>query len=212
MSHEMTTPTGAAILTVVADFDPPPQLTLHSVGYGAGRADLPGVPNVTSVWLGHATEKPAEPVVLLETNIDDAQGVVMGYAQERLFALGALDVWMTPIQMKKNRPGTHVTVLAPPERREAVCATLFRETSTIGLRYGEVTREVLAREIVPVATVYGEIRCKVARRGPAVVNVAPEFEDCARAAREHRASAKEVHAAAVQASRDAGLAAEARRR
>ena len=165
------------------------------------------------VLVGEAADAgPSERVVSVECEIDDMNPEIFGVLMERLQDAGALDVFYTPVQMKKNRPGTHVTVLAPPGCREAVSAALFRETSTIGLRYGEVTREVLDREVVPVATGYGEIRCKVARRGAAVVNVAPEFEDCARAAREHRVSAKEVHGAAVQASRDAGLAAGARGR
>ena len=119
VSHEMTTPTGAALLTVLASFETPSQLTLQRVGYGAGGADLPGVVNVTSVWLGQAAEAAGDTVVLLETNIDDAQGVVMGYAQERLFAVGALDVWITPIQMKKNRPGVVLSALVPSSLQEA---------------------------------------------------------------------------------------------
>ena len=206
---ELLTPTGALLVSEFADeYGPLPSMRIERIGYGAGSRDPRGYPNVLRVLVGEAADAaPQERVVAVHCEIDDMNPQIFGVLRERLQDAGAVDVFYTPVQMKKNRPGTHVTVLAPPAHREAVCATLFRETSTIGLRYGEVTREVLAREIVPVPTGYGEIRCKVARHGAAVVNVAPEFEDCARAAREHRVSVKEVHAAAVQASRAAGLAA-----
>lgn len=206
---ELLTPTGALLVSEFADeYGPLPPMRIERIGYGAGARDPRGHPNVLRVLVGDAAEGGVrERVVAVHCEIDDMNPQIFGVLMERLQEAGAVDVFYTPVQMKKNRPGTHVTVLAPPPRREAVCAALFRETSTIGVRYEEVTREVLEREIVPVATGYGEIRCKVARRGAAVVNVAPEFDDCARAAREHRVSAKEVHAAAVQASRDAGLAA-----
>ena len=206
---ELLTPTGALLVSEFADdYGPLPPMRIESIGYGAGSRDPRGHPNVLRVLVGEtAAGEGRERVVVVECEIDDMNPQIFGVLMERLQDAGAIDVFYTPVQMKKNRPGTLVTVLAPPARREAVCGTLFRETSTIGLRYREVTREVLEREVVPVATGYGEIRCKVARRGAAVVNVAPEFDDCARAAREHRVSAKEVHAAAVQASRDAGLGA-----
>ena len=206
---ELLTPTGALLVSEFAgEYGPLPPMRIERIGYGAGSRDPRGHPNVLRVLVGEAADRgPEERVAAVHCEIDDMNPQIFGVLREHLQDAGAVDVFYTPVQMKKNRPGTQVTVLVPPERREAVCATLFRETSTIGLRYGEVTREVLAREVVPVPTGYGEIRCKVARRGAAVVNVAPEFEDCARAAREHRVSVKEVHAAAVQASRDAGLAA-----
>ena len=208
---ELLTPTGALLVSEFADgFGPLPPMRVERIGYGAGSRDPRGHPNVLRVLVGEAADAgPRERVVAVECEIDDMNPQIFGVLRERLQEAGALDVFYTPVQMKKDRPGTHVTVLAVPARRGAVCDALFRETSTIGLRYGEVTRETLDREVVPVPTGYGEIRCKVARRGAAVVNVAPEFDDCARAAREHRVSAKEVHAAAVQASRDAGLAAAA---
>lgn len=204
---ELLTPTGALLVSEFADeYGPLPPMRVERIGYGAGSRDPQGHPNVLRVLVGDATTGGAgERVVEVRCEIDDMNPQIFGVLMERLRDAGAVDVFYTPVQMKKNRPGTHVTALVPPARREAVCAALFRETSTIGVRCGEVTREVLDREIVPVPTGYGEIRCKVARRGAAVVNVAPEFDDCARAAREHGVSAKEVHAAAVQASRDAGL-------
>ena len=206
---ELLTPTGALLVSEFAgEYGLLPPMRIERIGYGAGSRDPRGYPNVLRVLVGEPADGPSgERVVAVHCEIDDMNPQIFGVLMEHLRDAGAVDVFYIPVQMKKNRPGTQVTVLAPPARREAVCAALFRETSTIGVRYGEVTREVLAREIVPVATGYGEIRCKVARRGAAVVNVAPEFEDCARAARTHRVTVKEVHAAAVQASRDAGLAA-----
>ncbi len=178
VSHEMTTPTGAALLTVLATFEPPQQLTLHRIGYGAGRADLPGVPNVTSVWLGQAVEGATETVVLLETNIDDAQGVVIGYAQERLFAQGALDVWITPIQMKKNRPGVVLSVLVPASLQGAAVETILRETPTLGVRVRPVQRQIAYRETVSFQSQYGALRVKVKYLEGQPVSAAPEYEDC----------------------------------
>ena len=211
---ELLTPTGALLVSEFAgEYGPLPAMRIERIGYGAGSRDPRGHPNVLRVLVGEAADTgPRERVVAVHCEIDDMNPQIFGVLMERLQDAGAVDVFYTAVQMKKNRPGTHVTVLVPPARREAVCAVLFRETSTIGLRYGEVTREVLERKIVPVPTAYGEVRCKVARRGDGIVNVAPEFDDCARAAREHRVSVKEVHAAAVQASRDAGLAARPDRR
>ena len=178
VSHEMTTPTGAALLTVLAQFRTPPHLTLHQIGYGAGRADLPGVPNVTSIWLGHAIESEGDGVVLLETNIDDAQGVIMGYAQERLFAMGALDVWTTPIQMKKNRPGVLLSALVPASLQEAGIETILRETPTLGVRVRAVDRQIAHRESVAFESQYGPISVKVKYLDQRPISVAPEYEDC----------------------------------
>lgn len=182
VSHEMTTPTGAALLTVLADFQTPPQLTLQRVGYGAGRTDLPGMPNVTSVWLCEAAHPAGDPVVLLETNIDDAQGVLMGYTQERLFALGALDVWITPIQMKKNRPGVVLSALVPVALQEEAVETVLRETPTLGVRVRPVQRQTAHRETVPFHSKYGVVAVKVKYLDERPVSVAPEYEDCRRLA------------------------------
>ena len=178
VSHEMTTPTGAALLTTLATFQSPPQLTLSRVGYGAGRADLPGIPNVMSVWLGDAVETDSEKVVLLETNIDDAQGIVLGYAQERLFDQGALDVWFTPIQMKKNRPGVLLSALVPASLQEIAVETILRETPTLGIRVRPVERQVARRETVQFQSDFGNLRVKLKYLGEKPVSVAPEYEDC----------------------------------
>jgi uncharacterized protein (DUF111 family) len=124
---------------------------------------------------------------------------IFGALMEQLYTAGALDVFFVPVQMKKNRPGTLVTVIAPPARRTVLADIIFRETTTIGLRHHEVDREVLAREIVPVATPIGAVRFKIARRGGRVINATPEFDDCARLAAAHQLSIKEVQAMAIKA-------------
>ena len=124
---------------------------------------------------------------------------IFGVAMDSLYAAGALEVFYVPVQMKKNRPGTLLTVVAPPERRPALSEVIFKETTTIGLRYYEVDRECLEREIVTVDTPVGAVRFKVARRDGRVVNAVPEFDDCARIAASSNLSVKEVQAIAVQA-------------
>jgi uncharacterized protein (DUF111 family) len=170
------------------------------VGYGAGHRELAGTPNVLRVLVGESTEVgTTERIAVLECEIDDMNPQIFGVLMDALYAAGALEVYYSAVQMKKNRPGTLVTVLAPPELREALAGIVFRESTTIGVRYHEVERERLAREIVPVDTPFGTIRFKVARRDGAVVNATPEFDDCLRLAAEQRLAVKDVQAAAVHA-------------
>jgi uncharacterized protein (DUF111 family) len=136
---------------------------------------------------------------MLECEIDDMNPQIYGVLMDRLLAAGALDVYYAPVQMKKNRPGTLVTIVAAPDLRQTLTQIIFRETTTLGLRYHEVFRECLAREQVPVQTPWGAVRIKVARQGEAIMNAAPEFDDCVRLATEHRRAVKEVQAAALQA-------------
>jgi hypothetical protein len=136
-------------------------------------------------------------VVVLECNIDDMNPQFFGGVMDRLYGAGALDVCYAPVQMKKNRPGTMVTIVAPIGRRESLLEVLFRETTTIGVRYHEADRTCLAREWVSVATPFGVVRVKVASRNGAVVNAAPEYDDCAARAAEHGVAVKDVHAAAA---------------
>jgi hypothetical protein len=138
-------------------------------------------------------------VVVIECEIDDMNPQLFGPAMERLYAAGALDVFYVPVQMKKNRPGTLMTVIAPPALRTALADIIFRETTTIGLRHYEVAREVLQREIVGVDTALGTVRFKVARRGGRIVNAVPEFDDCAALARQANVPIKEVQALAQHA-------------
>jgi uncharacterized protein (TIGR00299 family) protein len=201
VQKELVTPTGALIATSYANaFGPIPQMAIEKVGYGAGERDNPGTPNVLRVLIGRAADHPqGDRVVVIECEIDDMNPQIFGVAMDRLYAAGALEVFYVSVQMKKNRPGTLLTVVAPPDRRSALADVIFRETTTIGLRHYEVDRECLQREVVSVDTPLGAIRFKLAWRDGRVVNAVPEFEDCARIAATANLSVKEVQAAAVQA-------------
>lgn len=201
VQKELVTPTGALIATSYAGaFGPIPLMEVERVGYGAGERDTPGVPNVLRVLIGRAADRATgDRVSVIECEIDDMNPQIFSVVMDRLSAAGALDVFYTPVQMKKNRPGTLLTVIAPPELRSELTDIVFRETTTIGLRYSDVDRECLRREIVSVDTPIGSVRFKLAWRGGRVINVAPEFEDCSRLAVEHALPVKEVQAIAVQA-------------
>jgi uncharacterized protein (TIGR00299 family) protein len=198
---ELVTPTGALLVTGHAtSYGPMPPMIIRRTGYGAGQRQLPGRPNVLRAVLGEAAAAAAhDRILVVECNIDDMNPQFFGSLIERLQAAGALDVYLSPIQMKKNRPGTLVTVLAPVSLRDGIVDALFRETTTIGVRYHETDRECLAREWTTVATRFGPIRIKIARRGAALTNAAPEYEDCAARAMERGAAVRDVHAAAMQA-------------
>jgi uncharacterized protein (TIGR00299 family) protein len=203
---ELVTPTGALLVAGYASaYGPMPPMRIDQVGYGAGARDLAGTPNVTRVVIGEAeaeTARPGDSVVVIEAGIDDMNPEFFGGLLESLLEQGALDAFYTPVYMKKGRPGTLVTVIAPPAARETIAATLFRETTTIGVRYREAARETLSRESIVVPTPAGDIRVKVARRDGCVVNAAPEYDDCARAAAASGRPAKEIHALAVTAFYD----------
>jgi len=198
---ELVTPTGALLVTGHASsYGPLPAVRVTKTGYGAGGRDIPGVPNVLRAVLGdEATAPETMRVTVIECNIDDMNPQFFGGVMDRLYAAGALDVCYAPVQMKKNRPGTMVTIVAPGPRRDALVDVLFRETTTIGVRYHEADRTCLAREWVSVATPFGPVRVKIASRGGAVVNAAPEYDDCAARAAEHGVAVKDVHAAAAGA-------------
>ena len=198
---EMVTPTGALLVSAYAsEFGAIPPMKVTAIGYGAGSRDFADTPNVLRVMIGDAEAK-ASPtsVVVIEADIDDMNPQIFGVVMETLQAEGALDVFYTAIQMKKNRPGTLLTVVAPPDARERLTAVIFRETTTIGVRYREMSRECLDREEVVVSTPLGPVRVKVARRDGRVLNASPEFEDCARIARERNVPVKEVQALAIKA-------------
>jgi hypothetical protein len=195
------TPTGALLVTGYAtEFGPVPSMRIDRVGYGAGDRDLPGTPNVLRLIIGRADDRPVgERVVVIECEIDDMNPQLFGVAMERLYAAGALEVFYTPVQMKKSRPGTLLTVIATPELRRPLSDIIFRETTTIGVRYHEVERDILKREIIAVDTALGPVRFKLAWRDGRLVNATPEFEDCAALARTHDLSVKDVQALALQA-------------
>ncbi len=198
---EMVTPTGALLVAGYADeFGVIPRMKLNAVGYGAGSRDFTETPNVLRVLIGEADATSASAsVVVIEADIDDMNPQIFGVVMDGLLAQGALDVYYTPIQMKKNRPGVLLTVVAPPEARERLTAAIFRETTTIGVRYREMARECLDREDTTVQTPLGAVRVKVARRNGQILNASPEFEDCARIARERNIPVKEVQALAIKA-------------
>jgi uncharacterized protein (TIGR00299 family) protein len=201
---ELVTPTGALLMTGYAKtYGPMPAMRVDRIGYGAGDRDPAGFPNVLRVFVGErvSTGAQIETIVSIECEIDDMNPQIFGALMDRLHGAGAVDVFYAPVQMKKNRPGTLVTVLAPPDRREAIADLLFRETTTIGVRWQEMSRERLERETVGVATPLGEVRVKVARRAGRVVNAQPEFEDCVRIAHAQGVPIKEVQALALQSYR-----------
>jgi hypothetical protein len=186
---ELVTPTGAAIIsTVCADYGALPAMRVAASGYGAGTRQYKDFPNALRVLVGETNEATtaeaaSEKLFMIETNLDDASPQIVGYAMERAFALGALDCFLTPVQMKKNRPGVLVSILCRASEREALTQLLFEETTTLGVRCYEVERRALAREFVGVETEFGAINVKVARRGDgSLSNVAPEYEDCRAAA------------------------------
>jgi uncharacterized protein (DUF111 family) len=153
--------------------------------------------------IGAAAERrQTERIVVIECEIDDMNPQIFGVVMDRLYAAGALEVFYVPVQMKKNRPGTLLTVLSRPEERVALTDIVFGETTTIGVRYTEMDRECLTREVVEVATPLGRVRFKLARRHGRIVNSMPEFEDCARIADERQLPVKEVQAVALRAYGD----------
>ena len=199
--HELVTPTGALIVSAYASsFGAIPPMSVERVGYGAGDRDTPSTPNVLRVMIGRVADRPAaDRVTVIECEIDNMNPQIFGVVMDRLYAAGALEVFYIAVQMKKNRPGTLLTVVAPPHLRSTLADIIFRETTTIGLRHAEVDRECLEREIVTVETPVGAVRVKVARRDGRVVNAVSEFEDCVRLASASNLSVKDVQALAVQA-------------
>jgi len=198
---EMVTPTGALLVTAYAtEFGGIPPMKIHRIGYGAGARNFEDTPNVLRVLVGDSDASvSSHTVTVIEAEIDDMNPQIFGVLMEKLLAQGALDVFYTPIQMKKNRPGTLLSVIATPATREKLTSTIFHEATTIGVRYRDMTRECLDRETENVVTPFGPIRFKVARRSGEVLNAAPEFDDCVRLANAAGRSVKEIQAAATKA-------------
>lgn len=213
---ETLTPTGAAILKVLCSDGRRPLMVTERSGYGAGTKDFP-VANVLRIQLGKAVVDElnglhpstqitaaamnSESACVLEANIDDMNPEWAAYVVHQLLELGAMDAWLTPIVMKKGRPGLQLHVLCNIALRNRVIQQIHLETTTIGVRHYEVSRFVLPREVLPVDTPYGVIRVKVAYQDERVVNVAPEFEDCRLCAEDRGVPLKEVYAAAMAAYR-----------
>jgi pyridinium-3,5-bisthiocarboxylic acid mononucleotide nickel chelatase len=217
VNAELVTPTGAAILNVIVDrFAPLPAMKIHSSGYGAGSRDFVRHPNVLRLLVGEAVEERVnsrtqlspeelsslaargtcgsseETITVLEANLDDLNPQVFGYVVDRVLDAGALDVFSTAVQMKKNRPGVLLTVLCRPEDADGLRKLLFAETTTLGIRMRQESRQVLARRTVAVNTPWGEVRMKVANLNGTVANYAPEYEDCRRIASERQIPLKQV--------------------
>ena len=197
---EMVTPTGAALLAELARFEQP-ALTVEAVGYGFGTRRVPAL-NAVRVWLGQACEGAAwseDEVVLLECNLDDVTGQALGYVQGRLLEAGALDVWCTPIYMKKNRPGVLLSALTKPMEATDAVALLLRETPTLGVRWWRIPRFIADRAAETVETPWGAVRVKVKLLDGQAAAATPEFDDCAHLAREAGVPWQTVHDAAKQA-------------
>ncbi len=197
---ELVTPTGAAILAAHATFERP-DMVLTRVGVGAGRKDLPW-PNVLRLMLGESPAAVNQPVVLMETNIDDMNPEFFGSVMARLFAAGALDVFMTPIYMKKNRPATLLGVVARRSDEAELAKIILSETSTLGLRVQPVYRYEAQRELRSVQTPYGKLNVKVKLLDGRAVQAQPEYEECQAAAQAHNVPVGEVYLAALLAGKD----------
>jgi uncharacterized protein (TIGR00299 family) protein len=202
IARELVTPTGAAIATTLSSrYAQIPEMTLRAVGYGAGSADFPEKANVLRLLIGeNATGEAGEhwgaPVSVIETNLDDMSPQIYGYFVEKALAAGALDVFSTAVQMKKNRPGVLLTILCESAHTAKMMDLVFRETTTIGVRTYDVRRKVLDREIVSVETQFGEVRMKISRMNGSVLNATPEYDDCQRLAAEKGIPLKQVISAA----------------
>lgn len=205
---ELVTPTGAAIVATLCDtFGPQPAMTVSAIGYGAGTLDLEHQPNVVRIMIGEVAEESEaaavfgfdEEISVIEANLDDMNPQIYGHFQERALHAGALDVYTTPVQMKKNRPGTLLTVLCKPQDTSKLMELIFAETTTIGARTYTAHRRVLPREWVTVSTVFGDVRIKVASANGHIQQAIPEYEDCRKLAVEKNVPLRAVIDAAQQA-------------
>jgi len=204
--HELITPTGAALLAeFVEDFGPMQQLAAEKIGFGLGTREIKSRPNVLRALFGHSltAEQPhdwkTDTVAVLETNLDDINAELLGQFVETAFGLGALDVFHTPIQMKKNRPGVLLTVLCAEVAADQFTALMLRETSSFGVRRYNAERRKLAREFTTVRTPYGEVSVKVGRLDGKILQAAPEFESCKKLASETKVPLKDIYSAAIKA-------------
>ena len=203
---ELTTPTGAALITMLAEFGRP-GFSVDQVGLGLGTKELVGFPNALRVWLGDKADPEVSTatqhgeVILLETNLDDVSGLVLGYTQERLFAIGALDVWNTPIQMKKNRPGTVLSVIVPQGKEREAVELILRETPTLGIRTRPIDRYVAGRHMVTVETDLGSITVKAKLLNGQPISASPEPDEVRRIALDTQTPFQEVYQIATEAAR-----------
>ncbi|MFQ5824120.1 MAG: nickel pincer cofactor biosynthesis protein LarC [bacterium] len=190
---ELVTPTGAAIITTVAkEFGDMPAMKTESIGYGAGTRDLKQ-PNVLRIFIGYSKASEGEIIYTIETNIDDMNPQIYGYVMEKLLQNGALDVYLTNILMKKNRPAIKLTVLSNTEDKEKLIKIILEETTSLGVRIRQENRTILEREIKAVETPFGKVKVKIAKLNGEIVNTMPEYEDCKRIAKEKNIPLKQVY-------------------
>src|SRR5216684_2762843 len=204
VQKELVTPTGAAIVATLCDFfGPQPPMSVSAIGYGAGTADLQGQPNVVRIMIGETVEKAVpgfdEEIAVIEANLDDMNPQIYGYFLEKALSAGALDVYTTPVQMKKNRPGTLLTVLCKPPDTNMLMSLIFAETTTFGARSYRAQRRTLPREFLSVATAFGDVRIKISRVNGRILHVAPEYEDCRKLAVEKNVPLQRVINEALRA-------------
>ncbi|MFL6468872.1 MAG: nickel pincer cofactor biosynthesis protein LarC [Pyrinomonadaceae bacterium] len=211
---ELITPTGAALISTLCEtYGVLPDMAVEVVSYGAGTRKYEKFPNVLRLLIGETADSAIDrssdnnQLVLLETNIDDSTPQVLGFVMERALDLGANDFWFTPIQMKKSRPATMLSVLCEEKLKETIFELLYSETTTLGIRVRRVDRDVLERESVSVNTRFGSIDVKIGRRGDRIVNVMPEYDQVKAAAVTHKVSFDEVRDAAIRAMDSAALVA-----
>jgi len=190
---ELTTPTGAAIISTIAhDFGVMPEMRISRIGIGAGKTDIKGHPNVLRLFIGEGRGQEDNSVIVIETNIDDMNPQVYEYLSERLLESGALDVFLTSVIMKKGRPGIKLTVLSPDDKRDELIKVIFNETTTIGVRFYRVERRVLQREIRSLDTRFGKVRIKLSYPGDGSIRVSPEYSECIKIAKKKGISLLEV--------------------
>jgi len=209
VQRELVTPTGAAIVATLCDsFGPQPPMTVSAIGYGAGTADLEGQPNVVRIMIGESADKFStaddEEISIIEANLDDMNPQIYGYVLEKALSAGALDVYTTALQMKKNRPGTLLTILCRPEDTGTLMSLVFAETTTFGVRTHRAQRRALPREWVNVSTGFGSVRIKLSRSNDHILHVTPEYDDCRKLAVENHVPLQQVISEALRAYQASG--------
>lgn len=205
IKFELATPTGVGIITTLTkEFSATPMMTTSAIGYGAGSKDFPDSPNLLRIMIGESPLSPPfykggmggfdrDSITVIESNIDDMNPQFYDYVMDRLFEGGALDVFLTPITMKKNRPAVKLTILSESDKADNLASILLSETTSFGVRIYRTERIKIKREIKTITTEYGDVRIKIGRRGDKIVNTTPEYEDCKRIAKERGISIGEVY-------------------
>jgi len=201
VSAELVTPTGAAIISTITDsFGPIPDMTIENIGYGAGTKDFTEQPNLLRVIIGTSKDVYESDVInVVETNIDDMSPQVYDLLMDKLFSIGALDVFLTPILMKKNRPAIKLTVLVELTKLQEACACILSETTTMGVRIYEANRKKLAREMTEIETEYGKVNVKLGKIGDEVIKIIPEYDNCKQLAEKNNVPIMKVHQAVLTA-------------